>query len=138
MLRRMLAASNLGGGESPLPPGFASHSSAAAGPYNTTTSYADYLTASITVTTGSYLLIQVAMCGYGPASLFMIDIHVDGVSVATAQVTVNGSGWGFVLPAQVVAAVSAGVHTVKVRVKSSSGSHTLGVSYHSRLTVKEF
>lgn len=132
------AYSGGGGGGGPLPGGFGHQSSVTAGSKTSNTSFSDWLSASITTTTGTHILVHADLSGYGSVGQFYVQIEVDGVAICESSQYVWNNGWGFSISVQVAVAVSAGAHTVKARVKSGAGSHTLGATYYSWLTAKEF
>jgi len=116
--------------------GFAYTDSGTAGSITVGTTFTDYL--SIT-TSSDNILIRFDGTGYGNSSLGAAKVLVDGVDIGTTQIVNFGANWGFVTCVQVVATVSAGSHTIKVQLKSSSGTKTLGLSeFFCSLSVQEF
>ena len=117
---------------------FAYTDSAAAGSITVGTTFTDYLSVPITTLSGN-ILIRFDGTGYGNSSLGAAKVLVDGVDIGTTPIVNFGADWGFVTCVQVVATVSAGSHTIKVQLKSSSGTKTLGLSgFFCSLSVQEF
>lgn len=130
---RRFSGSGGGGGSN-----FAHSDSGTAGSITVGTTFTDYLSVPITTSSGN-ILIRFDGTGYGDSSLGAAKVLVDGVAIGTTQIVNFGGDWGFVTCVQVVAAVSAGSHTIKVQLKSSSGTKTLGLSgFFCNLSVQEF
>lgn len=108
------------------------------GPYAATPTYADVMSLEITTTVGTHLLINVEIGGSGSGNLF-IDTIVDGISVGIVKSSFASGGFAYSVPVQLIAAVTAGLHNVTVKVRNDANDGHIAETWSATtLTVREF